>query len=59
MLQGQTACLSCGGEASQPLTGQTTCQCAGSGRDFQPSDGQCPCATGYQADDSRGGDCVK
>lgn len=31
----QTQCFICGGEATQPSKGQTTCQCVGAGRDFQ------------------------
>lgn len=45
---GQTACLSCGGQARQPSEGSATCLCTGSGREFQPSDRQCVCKIGYE-----------
>ena len=34
-LTGQTGCFPCGSEATQPYSGQPTCRCTGSGRDFQ------------------------
>jgi len=33
--EAQAGCYFCGGAATQPEQGQTTCQCTGSGRDFQ------------------------
>ncbi|KAM7235493.1 hypothetical protein CapIbe_012679 [Capra ibex] len=45
---GQDACFPCGSEATQLEEGKDTCVCPGSGRVFQPSDGQCPCLPGYQ-----------
>jgi hypothetical protein len=32
------ACLTCGGEADQPKTGQPSCECKGGGKDFQVCD---------------------
>ncbi|XP_030633960.1 uncharacterized protein si:dkey-103g5.4 [Chanos chanos] len=46
--EGMTLCLPCGAWAEQPLPGQDRCVCQGEGRVFQVSDGQCPCAMGYQ-----------
>ena len=34
-LTGQSGCFSCGGQATQPLSGQAMCTCSGNGRDFQ------------------------
>ena len=33
----QVGCFQCGGQASQPDTGSTTCICNGAGRDYQVS----------------------
>ena len=53
---GQSECKICGAQATQPNRGSTTCECNGNGRNFQPSDNQCPCAVGYETQNDI---CVK
>ncbi|RUS80256.1 hypothetical protein EGW08_011985, partial [Elysia chlorotica] len=58
----QVGCFQCGGQASQPDTGATTCICNGAGRDYQFSDRTCPCKAGYVQvtnTDSQSLDCSK
>ncbi|XP_041098190.1 uncharacterized protein si:dkey-103g5.4 isoform X2 [Polyodon spathula] len=47
-LEGQAACFTCGSEARQPQEGQESCLCLGEGQEFQVSDSQCPCLSGYR-----------
>ncbi|KAK6469303.1 hypothetical protein HHUSO_G32740 [Huso huso] len=46
-LEGQAACFTCGSEARQPQEGHESCLCLGEGQEFQVSDSQCPCVSGY------------
>ncbi|GIQ85737.1 hypothetical protein KIPB_007457, partial [Kipferlia bialata] len=52
-LYGQAACFTCGASSYSTL-GSQTCECTGSNRSFQTSDGSCLCYPGYEFyDDSQ------
>ena len=50
-LVGQSSCLKCS-SSSLSLAGSSLCTCIGANRAFQPGDGSCICAPGYEFVDS-------
>ena len=56
-LEGQAACRRCG-TASLSLPGASQCQCLGTNRIFQYSDGACICRPGYESSGYEGADAT-